>query len=79
MTLSPEWFGSVGWVSSLKAKDFWFDSQSGYMPGLQVWSLVKFPIKAHVWDVGLVPSQGTYERQPIDVSLPLFLPPFSSL
>ena len=29
---------------------------------------------------GLVPGQGMWERQPhIDVSLPLFLPPFPSL
>ena len=40
-----------------------FDSQSGYMPGLRVRSPV-----------------GVHRRQPhIDVSLPLFLPPFPSL
>ena len=29
--------------------------------------------------VGLVPSWGTCRKQPIDVYLPLFLPPFPSL
>ena len=28
---------------------------------------------------GFIPGQGVYKRQPIGVSLPLFLPPFSSL
>ena len=47
---------------------------------------VQFPVRAHAWDVGLVPCQGAYHRQPIDqcfshsnVSLLLFFPPFSSL
>ena len=36
-------------------------------------SLVLFPVRAHTWIVVQVPSVG----QPhIDVSLPLFLPPF---
>ena len=39
-----------------------------------------FPVRAHVWVVGQVPSWGAHERQPhIDVSLPLFLLPFPSL
>ena len=29
-----------GWVSSHKAEDHWFDSQSGHMPGLQARSLL---------------------------------------
>ena len=46
--------------------------------------LVQFPIRAHAWVVGSVPSQGACERHliilsHIDVSLPLFLPPFPSL
>ena len=32
-------------------------------------SLVRFLVRAHVWVVVLIPSWGTYERQPIDVSL----------
>ena len=39
-------------------------------------SLVQLPGKAHAWVVGLVPSQGVYEKQ---ISLPLFLLPFPSL
>ena len=38
-------------------------------------SLVLFPVGAHAWVAGPVPSGGECERQPyIDVSLPLFLP-----
>ena len=42
-------------------------------------SQVCFPISAHAWVVGLlpgVPSLDAYEGQLMDVSLPLFLPPF---
>ena len=53
-TNSPDWYGSVGWMSSHKAKDRWFDSQSRHMPGLWVQS----------------PGRGTCEKQPIDVGLP---------
>ena len=43
-------------------------------------SLVQFLVRAHAWVLGQVPSGGAPERQPrIDVSLPLVLPPFSSL
>ena len=43
-------------------------------------SLVWFPARARAWVSGQVPSGGACERQPhIDVSLSLFLPPFSSL
>ena len=43
-------------------------------------SPVRFPVRAHAWAVGQVPSGGPCERQShIDVSLPLFLPPFLSL
>ena len=42
-------------------------------------SLVRFPVKAHAWVAGQVPSRPC-ERQPhIDVFLPLFLFPFPSL
>ena len=37
---SPDWCGSVGWVSSPKAKGCGFDSWSGHAPGLQVQSWV---------------------------------------
>ena len=40
-------------------------------------SSVQFPVGAHAWAVGSVPGWGV--KQPIDVSLPHFLPPFSSL
>ena len=36
----PDWCGSVGWTLSHKAKGHQFNSQSGHMRGLQVWSLV---------------------------------------
>ena len=39
-------------------------------------SLVRFLVRAHAWVVDLVPSWGAYRRQPINASLPLFLPPF---
>ena len=35
-TVSPEWYGSVGWASSHKAKGCRFNSWSGHMPGLWV-------------------------------------------
>ena len=35
---SPDWWGSAGWALSSKEKGGRFDSQSGHMPGLQVWS-----------------------------------------
>ena len=45
---------------------------------LTVW----FPVRAHAWVTGWVTGQvprwGAYERQPINVSLPFFLPPFPS-
>ena len=42
-------------------------------------SLVGFPVGAHAWVVGQVPSRGHKWQPHIDVSLPLFLPPFPSL
>ena len=38
MKISPDWCGSVGWVSYRKVKGRRFDSQSGHMPGLLVLS-----------------------------------------
>ena len=31
----PGWCGSVDWVLACEPKGYWFDSQSGHMPGLQ--------------------------------------------
>ena len=48
-------------------------------------SPVQFPVRAHAWVAGQVPSPwgvggGAHERQPhIDASHPLFLPPSPSL
>ena len=47
---------------------------SGLSAGLRTkGSLVQFPVRAHAWVAGQVPSGGVHERQPhTDVSLPLF-------
>ena len=37
---SPDWCGSVDWVSACEAKGHWFNSQSEHMPGLQARSPV---------------------------------------
>ena len=37
----PDWCGSVDWMSFHEAKGHWFNSQSGYMPELQVHSPVR--------------------------------------
>ena len=42
-------------------------------------SPVGFLVRARAWVAGLVPGRDVYEGQPIDVSLPLFLPPTPSL
>ena len=56
------------WLSRLNA--------SLWAKGLPVW----FPVRALPWVASQVPSRGALKRQPhIDVSLPLFLPPFPSL
>ena len=54
---------------------------SGLSAGLRTkGSLVPFPVRAHAWVVGQVPSGGVLERQlHIGVSLLLFLLPFPSL
>ena len=38
-TSSPHWCGSIGWASYHKVKGLQFDSWSGHMYGLQVWTL----------------------------------------
>ena len=61
----------------------WLVWLSGLSASLQTkGSLVQFPVRAHAWVAGQVPSGGRVpsERQPhIDISLLLFLPAFSSL
>ena len=69
LTFCPGRCGSVGWASSCKPKGRGFDSLSGHMPGLRVWSLVG----AHARG-----NQSMFLSH-IDSSFPLFLPPFSSL
>ena len=62
----PDQCGSVGWASIPQSKS----------------SLVRFPVRAHVWVIGSVPGQGAFKRQPIDVShinVSLPLSPFLSL
>ena len=61
---SSDWYGSVGCA---------FIPQSQRSP-------VQFPVRAHAWVVpSLVPGWSMWERQVVNVSLPLFLPLFSSL
>ena len=64
----------------------WLVWLSGLSAGLQNRrSLVQFQVRAHTWVAGLVPSWGRARGNQlihlshIDVSLPLFLPPFPSL
>ena len=58
--------GSVGWVSSCRAKGHLFNSRSGYTPRLRV----QFPVGACVRGNQLM------FLLHIDVSFPLLLPPF---
>ena len=62
-SISHDSCGSVGWVSSHKVKGCWFDSRSGYQPGLGL-----------SWD-----GCGRQLIGDIDVTLPPFLPLFPSL
>ena len=58
----------------------WLVWLSGLSAGLQTErSLVRFPVRVHAWVEGQVPSLGVCKRQPMDVSLPLFVLPFPSL
>ena len=53
---------------------------SPYWRGLVGWtSSCKAKGQGPTPDQLQVPSQGVYKRQPIDGSLPLFVPPFPSL
>ena len=61
----PSCYGSVGWASSCKPKDHGFNSQSGHMHGLGVWS----PVGVHRRG-----NQSMFLSH-IGVSLPLFLSP----
>ena len=66
---SPGWCDSVGGVLPRKPKGSQFNSRSGHMPGLRVWS----PVRVCARD------NPQMFLSHMDVSLPLFLPPFSSL
>ena len=59
----------------------WLVWLNGLSAGLQIkGSLVQSPARPQAWAVGQVSSGGAHERQPpIDVPLPLFLPPFPSV
>ena len=46
---SPDWCGSVDWVPAYQPQGYWFDSQSGHMPGLQVGSPSGGMWKATSW------------------------------
>ena len=67
-------------MSHVNVCEPWLVWLSGLSAGLRTErSLVQFLVRAHAWVVGQVLGWCMYERQPIDVSLPLFLPPFPSL
>ena len=65
----------LGWIYSRRCKNLIL-ALAGVAQWIDSWlwtkgSPVRFPIKAHVWVAGWVPSGGHIERQPhIDVSLP---------
>lgn len=61
--LGPGCCGSVAWASACKLKGYWFDFQSGHMPGLQT----RFPI-------GGCQEAASQCLSHIDVSLPVCLP-----
>ena len=65
----PGWYGSVGWGSSCRTKGHWFDSWTGRMPGLQVWSPGRMRSR----------DNGSMFLSHINVSLHLFLPSCPSL
>ena len=46
---SPDWYGSLAWALSYKPKGHWFDSWSGYMPGL--WAKLPFGIVGEATDL----------------------------
>ena len=54
----------------------WLVWLSGLSAGLRTKeSLVRFPVRAHVWVAGQVPSWGHVRGSHIGVSLPLFVLP----
>ena len=77
---------AYGFCSLKKNFWFWLVWLSGLSTSLQTeGSPVLFPIGAHAWVAGQVPSWGCVRGNQLmflshtDVSLPLFLPPFPSL
>ena len=69
-TNSPGWCGSVDWVLTCEQKGHRFDSQSGHKTGLQT--------RAPAGCV-LTTDNRPMNLSHIDLSPPLFLPPFPSL
>ena len=65
LTCVAQWVGH----RPTKRKARWFDSQSGHTPALWVWFLVRMCTRDNL----------SMFLSCIDVSLPLFLPPFPSL
>ena len=65
----PDQYGSVGWELACKAKGRLFNSGSGHMPRLWVQSPVGEFMRV---------NQSVF-LSPINVSLPLFLPPLPYL
>ena len=58
----------------------WLVWLSGLSAGLQIkGSPVQVPVRAHAWVAGQVPSRRCTRGNHMDVSVPLFLPPFPSL
>ena len=58
----------------------WLVWLSGLSAGLRTkGSPVGFPVRAHAWVAGQVPSRGRVRGNHTDVSLPLFLLPFPFL
>ena len=55
--------GSVGWSIVLCTKRLW----------------VGFPVEARTQVADLIPGQGAYEKQPVDVSISLSLPSLSKI
>ena len=63
--LYPGWCGSVDWVPTCEPK--------------VLGSQVQFPVRAHAWVAGQVPSRGCVRGNHILMLLSLFLPPFLPL
>ena len=66
LAISPEWCGSVDWATSgLRS----CGSQAS----------ARFPVRAHAWVAGQVPSRACKRQPHINVSLSFFLPHFPSV